>query len=49
MPEFYVYVGKDAHFPGFNGAIAYVSFNLGEGIFRKSDYDKHEKDAFQYK
>lgn len=29
VPEFFIFVGKDKHFPGHSGKLAYVSFNLG--------------------
>lgn len=47
-PEFFVFVGKDKHFPGFNGKIAYVSFNAGEGSFKKGTDFTHDKDTFGF-
>jgi hypothetical protein len=48
-PEFFVYVGRDKHFPGFNGKIGFVNFNAGAGAFVKgSNYDQ-EKDVFGFK
>jgi len=43
---FYIYVGKDMHFPGFNGKIGFVNFNIGDGAFKKMPDFKHPNDIF---
>jgi len=48
VPKFYVFVGKDKHFPGFSGQIALAVFNIGEGSFRKSSDYKAKNDIFQF-
>lgn len=46
--QFYVFFGRDEHFPGFNGKVGEANFNLGKGAFRKpSDYT-HPKDIFGF-
>lgn len=45
-PKFYTFVGKDMHFPGLNGKLGYVNFNLGDGTFRKVPDFKHPNDIF---
>lgn len=47
-PEFFVYVGKDKHFPGFNGQIGQVNFNLGTGSFLKGKDYKDDKNIFGF-
>jgi hypothetical protein len=34
------------HFPGLNGKVAYVNFNLGDGTFKKTPDFKHPDDIF---
>ena len=46
VPKFYVYVGKDKHFPGFSGFVALSAFNLGEGAFKQSNDFKAPGDPF---
>ena len=46
--KYFVFVGKDVQFPGFNGRIASTSFNHGEGSFRKGNDFKHPTDAFRF-
>ena len=29
VDEFYIFVGKDKFYPGLNGKLAYVNFNIG--------------------
>lgn len=41
-------MGRDPHFPGFNGKIAYVNFNLGKGSFRKGNNFAHDDDVFGF-
>lgn len=48
VPEFYVFVGRDKHFPGFNGKIGYVNFNIGTGAFRKGNNFVADKDIFGF-
>ena len=47
--EFFIYLGKDTHFPGFNGKIANVQFNAGEGAFKKGNDFTDPKDVFGFK
>lgn len=47
--EFFIYLGKDTHFPGFNGKIAHVQFNAGEGAFKKGNDFSDPKDVFGFK
>lgn len=49
VPEFFVFVGKDKHFPGFNGKIGHANFNIGLGAFKKGSNYEHPADAFGYK
>lgn len=46
--KFHVFVGRDAHFPGFNGKLAYVNFNIGGGAFRKGNDFTRDDDAFGF-
>ena len=41
-------MGRDKHFIGYSGNIAYVNFNLGDGSFKKGDYN-NDKDSFGLK
>lgn len=45
-PEFFVYVGKDKHFPGHNGQLGQINFNLGAGAFTKGNDFKHDNNIF---
>ena len=45
-PEFYVFIGKDKHFPGFSGILGHINFNLGKGSFKKGTDYKDDKDSF---
>ncbi|CAD8140693.1 unnamed protein product [Paramecium octaurelia] len=47
-PQFFVFVGRDKHFPGFSGKLAYVNFNVGAGSFRGENDFKHPKDVFGF-
>ncbi|CAD8058815.1 unnamed protein product [Paramecium sonneborni] len=47
-PQFHTYVGKDEHFPGFNGKIAYVNFVLGSGSYRNKPDFIIKDDLFGY-
>lgn len=47
-PQFHTYVGKDEHFPGFNGKIAYVNFVLGTGSYRNKPDFIIKDDLFGY-
>lgn len=47
-PEFFVFVGRDKQFPGLNGQLGYVNFNVGTGSFRTGNNFGHSKDAFGY-
>lgn len=47
-PEFYVFVGRDKHFPGHSGRIGFVNFNLGEGAFASGNKFDHPKDFFGF-
>ena len=47
-PKFYVYAGKDPHFPGLSGKIAFVNFNVGPGSFKKGSDFSHPKDIFGF-
>jgi len=47
-PKFYVFVGKDAHFPGFSGKVAYVNFNVGKGSFKKGNDFTDDGDNFGF-
>lgn len=47
-PEFFVYVGKDKHFPGHNGQLGQINFNLGDGAFTKGNDFKHAKNIFGF-
>lgn len=44
---FYVFAGKDNQFPGFNGQVAYISFNAGEGAYKKGTDFTHPTDIFR--
>lgn len=44
---FYVFAGKDNHYPGFNGKVAYTSFNAGEGAYRRGTDFAHPSDIFR--
>lgn len=46
VPQFFVYAGRDKHFPGWNGQLGLVNFNLGEGAFTKEF--KNEKNIFGF-
>jgi hypothetical protein len=39
-------VGRDKFFPGWNGKLAYVNFNVGKGAFRNAKDFTHPNDAF---
>lgn len=45
-PEFFVYYGRDKHFPGWNGQMGLVNFNSGEGAFRNGKDFKHPQNIF---
>jgi len=47
-PKFYITVGKDKFYPGFNGFVAYVNFNSGRGSFRKGNDYTHADDFFGF-
>ena len=47
-PKFYVTVGKDKFYPGFNGFISFVNFNVGKGSFRKGNDFTHDDDVFGF-
>lgn len=46
--KLFTYLGKDKHFPGFNGKLAHVSFVSGDGAFRKSTDYNHPLDVFRF-
>jgi len=48
VPEFYIFVGRDKHFPGLNGKLGFVNFNVGKGAFRKGNDFVDSKDAFGF-
>ena len=47
-PKFYIFAGRDNHFPGFNGKIGYLNFNAGAGSFKEGPDYTHPKDIFGY-
>lgn len=47
-PAFHVYIGKDKHFPGFNGKMAYVGFNIGRKAYLKEIDFTHPQDIFGF-
>lgn len=47
-PEFFIYVGRDKHFPGFNGQLGLVNFNAGDGAFKKNNDVKDKKNIFGF-
>jgi hypothetical protein len=43
-----LFVGKDPHFPGLNGKLNQVVFNMGTGSFKTGNDFTHPKDAFGF-
>lgn len=47
-PEFFIYVGRDKHFPGFNGQLGMINFNAGDGAFREKNDVKSKDNTFGF-
>ena len=48
MAIFYITVGSDPFWDGWNGKIAYLNFNTGEGSYRTGKDFTHPKDLFGF-
>lgn len=46
--RYFVYSGKDQHFPGFIGKLSHVNFVLGNGAFRGRPDFRHPDDVFGF-
>lgn len=49
VPQFYIFIGRDKHFPGFSGKLGLVSFHMGPGAFEKDlKFKEKSGDAFNF-
>jgi hypothetical protein len=47
-PKFFLYLGKDPNFPGWNGKLGYVNFNIGKGSFKTGNDFTDDADKFGF-